>query len=136
MKANRIILTILLLTASSIEVKAQQPGWSQTGSLGTGRLIPSATLLANGKVLVAAGSNAMEKRAELYDPAKGNWSPVADLNVARLNHAATLLADGRVPVVGGNPALTSAELFDSTTATPQLTGAQVSGKKLLIQGQG
>ena len=45
-----------------------------TGSLTTSRMQHSATLLPNGKVLVAGGSTATLTRlasAELYDPATG-----------------------------------------------------------------
>ncbi|GAC1473834.1 MAG: hypothetical protein PVSMB3_09720 [Candidatus Dormibacteraceae bacterium] len=55
----------------------------------------TATLLANGKVLVVGGG------AELYDPSTDRWSTAGPVLVARIGHAATLLADGRVLVAGG-----------------------------------
>ena len=118
--------------------------WSTTGKLTTARISHTATLLPNGKVLAAAGFNnepvnSTQRSAELFNPATGSWTPTADLNVLRGNHCATLLANGRVLVSGGNgggsPALTSAELFDSATALPQITGVSIGGKKLFIQGQ-
>lgn len=118
--------------------------WSTTGSLTTPRISHTATLLANGKVLAVAGfnndpTNSTQKSAELYNTATGSWTKTAELNVVRGNHSATLLANGRVLVSGGNgggsPALASAELLDSTTAPPQITGASLSGKALLIAGQ-
>ena len=53
-----LVSTTLLvcLLASATPVKAQQPGWSATGSLGTARIFGHrAALLANGKVLVVGG---------------------------------------------------------------------------------
>src|SRR5438105_1762049 len=51
------------------------PGWSYTGSLNTPRSGHTATLLPNGKVLVAGGySGGPLDSAELYDPATGTWS--------------------------------------------------------------
>src|SRR5438093_7969856 len=44
------------------------PSWTATGSMGTGREAHTATLLPNGKVLVAGGGS-FPNRAELYDPA-------------------------------------------------------------------
>src|SRR5438094_168165 len=47
-----------------------------TGSLATARTFHTATLLPNGKVLVAGGGN---NSAELYDPASGTWSATGSL---------------------------------------------------------
>jgi hypothetical protein len=118
--------------------------WSATGRLTTPRNSHAATLLANGKVLAVAGFNNepvsfTQKSTELYDPATGAWTASADLNVARGNHAATLLPNGNVLVSGGNgggaPGLASAELYDNSTALPQITGASISGKALYVEGQ-
>jgi Kelch motif protein len=110
----------------------------------TARISHTATLLSNGKVLAVAGFNndpvnSTQRSTELYNPVSETWTPTAELNVLRGNHAATLLVNGRVLVTGGNgggsPALASAELFDSTTAVPQITGASISGKALFVEGR-
>jgi hypothetical protein len=105
---------------------AQTPGWSLTGSLNTSRYLPTATLLPNGKVLVAGGSlnGAPLNSAELYDPAVGTWSFTGSLNMPRYLHTATLLPNGKVLVVGGVDVsnLTSAELYDPSTGTWSFTG--------------
>ena len=77
----------------------------------------TATLLPNGKVLVAAGVNdsGYLTSAELYDPASGSWTATVSLNTARCAHTATLLPNGKVLVAGGDNQrrhLTSAELYD------------------------
>src|SRR6266513_1089821 len=56
----------------------------------------TATLLPNGKVLVAGGgdSNGILASAELYDPASGTWSATGSLAAARSVDTATLLATG------------------------------------------
>src|SRR5260221_5809249 len=56
----------------------------------------TATLLANGKVLVAGGygyDNAATNSAELYDPATGTWTNAGSLIIARADHTATLLTN-------------------------------------------
>ncbi len=66
------------LLASATHVKAQQPTWSPTGSLGTGRFIASATLLTNGQVLVTVvNSNTLPQaiRAQA-EPWWSRWPPV------------------------------------------------------------
>ncbi|HJV22389.1 MAG TPA: kelch repeat-containing protein [Holophagaceae bacterium] len=93
--------------------------FATTGSLSNAREDHTATLLANGKVLIVgggAGGGARLASAELYDPAAGTFSPVGSLATGRTLHTATLLDDGKVLIIGGqdagNAALASMELFD------------------------
>ena len=94
--------------------------------------LQSATLLNNGKVLIAGGSSDVNGRliaAELFDPARGIFSPTSNMNAARDAHAAVLLSDGRVLIVGGDTqtcngnfcefsgSLASAELYDPSTGS-------------------
>jgi uncharacterized delta-60 repeat protein len=104
-------------------------GWTATGSLATARAGHTATLLPNGKVLVAGGYNNSNSlaSAELYDPASGSWAATGSLATARAGHTATLLPNGKVLVAGGlNSSGPSAELYDpangSWTATGSLGG--------------
>src|SRR5207249_4277027 len=70
-----------------------------TGSLATARDNHTATLLSNGKVLVAGGFNGGSlASAELYDPATGTWTATGSLSAARKSHTATLLPNGKVLV--------------------------------------
>jgi hypothetical protein len=61
------------------------------------RLQHTATLLPNGKVLVAGGQNVSGNYlsgAELYDPAAGTWTVTGSMSTARASHTATLLSSG------------------------------------------
>jgi cysteine-rich repeat protein len=79
-----------------------QSGGTFTPTLGTmqsPRSGASATLLANGKVLIAGGWSGTQvlSNAEIYDPAKGTFSLTAgNLNYARSGHEAVLLDNGMV----------------------------------------
>ena len=77
--------------------------FSDTGSLNIPRFLHTATLLPNGKVLVAGGDSGSGdlSSAELYDLASGTWSATGSLNTARSSHTATLLPNGKVLVAGG-----------------------------------
>ena len=74
----------------------------------SGRRDHTATLLPNGKVLVAGGSssdtNALNSAA-VYDPNTDAWTPTGNLNTARFGHSATLMPTGKVLVVGGQGCL-------------------------------
>jgi hypothetical protein len=89
MSLVRTALVVCLL-AGATNVQAQ--GWSATGSLGTHRYSGhTATLLANGKVLVVGGSVAnafATATAELYDPATGQWNATGSVGVGRFKDGA------------------------------------------------
>ncbi len=77
--------------------------WTATGSLSSARRRSTATLLPNGKVLVAGGDDGTTTlaSAELYDPASGTWTATGSLVTARDCHTATLLPNGKVLIAGG-----------------------------------
>ncbi|MEO8215997.1 MAG: kelch repeat-containing protein [Acidobacteriota bacterium] len=116
------------------------PGWTMTGALNTARRGHSATLLRDGRVLVAGGTGAgcsspATRSAELYDAVSGTWTPTGDLTTARSNHTATLLQNGEVLVAGD-----SAELYDPAAGRWRPTGSfntlrAVSSATLLPSGK-
>ncbi len=69
------------------------------------RMDHTATLLKDGRVLVAGGWNSVEGRTvasvDLFDPTPNAFTPTAPMFLSRHEHTATLLPDGRVLVVGG-----------------------------------
>ena len=124
--------------------------WTATGSLVTARFEHTATLLRNGKVLVAGGAIDEErtelKSAELYDPATGRWTATGSMHWPRARHSATLLADGRVLVAGGfcqgmtmkgcppvgdpDGAIAEAEIYDPGAGKWTLTGSMTTPRFL------
>ena len=106
-------------------VQARAPGWSATGAMIEARSNFTATLLLDGKVLVAGGTTAQTgstASAELYDPGSGTWSATGSMHGARDGHTATLLQDGTVLVAGGSDGAAGdepahAELYDPSSGT-------------------
>ena len=116
---------------SSAEVYDPASGtWAVTDDLTGARDGHSATVLADGRVLVAGGAGPCEgpaavslRSAEVYAPgpgATGTWVPAGDLASGRVNHTTTLLTSGEVLAVGGYRGCS----LDADSAGP-LAGAEV-----------
>ena len=108
--------------------------FTTTGNPNTGRIFNTATLLSNGQVLVAGGSDSNWNQiatAELYSPASSTFTFTGSLNTARTAHTATLLNNGKVLIAGGwdsngnyiTSDAGSGELYDPTTGTFVSTGS-------------
>lgn len=126
------------------------------GQLVTAREDYTATLLPNGKVLIAGGRLGEESAvdsAELYDPAMNRFTATGNLSYRCFNHASILLQNGKVLLAGGEffnsadaaglggPCPT--ELYDSATGTfseidniVSLTFGQFSGGGPIVLGSG
>jgi WD40 repeat protein len=120
-----------------------------TGPMNAARVGHTATVLTNGRVLIAGGASKMFgagqifASAELYNPSKRRFSNTGAMLEARTGHTATLLADGKVLIAAGNDgttSLTSAELYDPASAKFTATGSINIGRErcsatLLANGQ-
>jgi hypothetical protein len=128
--------------------------WISIAGLNVARKAHTATLLPNGKVLLAGGygTSLALSTTELYDPAAGTWTPSGKLAAVRQAHTSTLLLNGKVLAAGGAGStgvpLSSAELYDPATGiwgtTSALSAPRVSytatllpnGKVLVAAGLG
>jgi hypothetical protein len=105
-----------------------------TGSMSIDRLMPTASLLPNGKVLVAGGARSSVlywSSAELYDPGTASFSPTGVMTTARAHHTAVLLPNGKVLVAGGlngGGSVSAAELYDPAGETFEPTGPMTAGR--------
>src|SRR5687767_5879890 len=122
MTARTASLLLALLLPAATEASAVEGRFLPTGAMHEARSGHTATLLPDGRVLIAGGwseSSAPRDSAELYDPQSGTFASAGRLHAPRSVHSATLLADGRVLIAGGyGPgavAQSSTELFDPAT---------------------
>jgi hypothetical protein len=135
--------------------------WNVTGSMTTPRAWHTATLLADGTVLVAGAEHADDNfgwpepfargilpSTERYDPRTGKWTASGSMTRARTDQVAALLSNGKVLVAGGfgpltaatHGALASADIYDPSTrkwaATGSLMTARAQGPAVALLGDG
>jgi hypothetical protein len=115
--------------------------FTAVGKMTAGRVGHTATLLANGKVLITGGSSdgvQLLASAELYDPSTRTFALTGSMITPREDHSATLMADGRVLIAGGISGSTvvdgvgsvipifTAEIYDPSTGAFTATGDLIS----------
>jgi len=110
------------------------------GTLDRPRTLQTATLLADGRVVIVGGFDASDgsivtrSRIEIWDPATGAFSSAGALGQARYSHTATMLADGRVLIAGGvtqdgddYQLLATTEIWDPASMTTSVGPTMVEG---------
>jgi hypothetical protein len=91
--------------------------FTRTGSMSAGRDRATATLLADGRVVVAYGGNTGHATAELYDPASGKFTRTGIVLDFNNDATATRLADGKVLFIGSLVDGPAAEVYDPETGS-------------------
>ena len=123
--------------------------FAKTGTMADNRNQHTATLLADGRVLITGGESrgpgapgGIEfDSGEIYDPSTGVFSLTGFMQRSRNAHFAVRLSDGRVLVGGGGVNDASAELYDPVHLVFNYTGSMnnssrsLSGTALLSSGQ-
>ncbi len=119
-----LLLCVLHLQAPSQSIPTNT--WQQGGVLSTARTGATATLMADGRILIVGGkdgSGTALATAEVFNP-DGTTAPVLSMLIPRCGHSAILLYDGSVLVAGGHTSgsgvVNSAELFDPVANTWRL----------------
>ena len=129
---------------------------SATGTMAVARASHTATLLGDGRVLIAGGCTLAGcemgddgATAEIYDPEQHAFLPTGGMTTERVGHSATVLATGKVLLAGGfdqTRVLASAELYDLATGAFAMTASMSapragysatllpSGKVLMVGG--
>ncbi len=138
--------------ASLAEAELYNPAtrlWSPAGVMSAVRGGATATLLADGNVLVAGGgadvsSSVLYSSAELYVAGNNYWTLVGSMTVNRFEHSAARLTNGQVLVTGGytvyNPSgdsynsTATAETYDPVSQTWTATGGHMHLPRVWLNG--
>ena len=114
--AQVAVLLISLIAAASVTTEPHRTGasgagtWTLTTAMAQGRSEHTATLLDDGRTLIAGGQTGGPVcvtelgTSELFDTVAGQWSTGGAMNVRRFGHTATRLQDGTVLVAGSGTA--------------------------------
>jgi hypothetical protein len=131
-RSDRILKSCDLVNVagrSAVEITTQK-----TGDMKEGRFFHSATLLRDGRVLLAGGVNYLTSAgdidatasAEIYDPSTGKHTYTGSMLEPRHGHQATLLDDGRVLISGGRDDYLP-EIYDPATGKFSATAGTMTG---------
>ncbi|MBF6568291.1 MAG: hypothetical protein IVW54_05385 [Candidatus Binataceae bacterium] len=112
------------------------------GAMSAAHANHTATLLADGRVLIAGGAvlprnskNSVTAVADIYDPSTETFSATGPMLTPREFHSATRLDNGEVLIAGGDNAfnvLASTEIYDPAAGTFSTAATMVSPREQAI----
>ncbi|MEM1179892.1 MAG: kelch repeat-containing protein [Acidobacteriota bacterium] len=106
-------------------------GWADAAAPILGVQNATATLLLDGRVLVAGGSRIENQASQVFTPDSGggSWQLTGAMLDNRISHRSMLLPSGQVLAVGGSDREARAEAWDPATGLWADAGAPSSGRQ-------
>ena len=129
-------------TASAEVFDPKRSSWTLTAPMSVARARHTATLLADGEVLIVGGATtfhgetgSVTAAAEIYNAKTGTWRSAGHMARPRYVHSAVLLPDGRVLVAGGwyatsssDPSHETVEIYDPAANKWSTTGSMIQAR--------
>lgn len=120
LKTGRLLITggeifssgVFGTTATAELYDPAADNFSLTSSMARPRFVPTASPLADGRVLIVGGGSGLNLVSEIYDPLTGKFQDTGAISVFRQTHTATVLPNGNVLIAGGGA---NAEVYDVAT---------------------
>lgn len=135
--ASHCLVRIAWADSGVVYPAVLDPSWTTAGNLTRARWHATATVLQNGRVLVAGGESTgfvTTQTAELYDPNTRTWAATGSMQVRRRDHRAARLQNDNIMVTGGFDDVTSSvtatvESYNQTSGTWSSLASMVSVRR-------
>jgi hypothetical protein len=130
-----LAVAVTIERVTTLQSPAFVEDWMNVPAMSAERYQHTATLLTDGRVLVAGGHDmayGSTSSVDIFNPVTHQWTAARPMWTPRSRHVAALLADGRVLVAGGENVagcINEAEIYNPVTDTWTPVGSMAAARE-------